>query len=93
MPDPSRNNFYYLLMQGTRYHIETSSTSLEMIMKNIASSKKWYRQSRYMVKAKAKDEKVKRIFLHQRSIIEWIVIVVDTVDAYIQKMLLERRMV
>ena len=62
-------------------------------MKNLASVNKGDRQIRSMVKAKAKDEKVKRIFLHQRSIIEWIVIVVDTVDAYIQKMLLERRMV
>ena len=69
VPEPSRNNFHYLSTEGMREPIESFSSYLEALMKNIPSSKKWDHQSRYMVKAKAKDKNVKRLLLHQISIV------------------------
>ena len=37
-----------------------------------------------MVKAKAKDEKVKNVLLHQSSVIGWILVIVDPEDASIR---------
>ena len=74
-------------------YIESNSTPLEVPIKNISSRKKGNRQSRSMVKAKAKDQKVKKDFAKSK-LRDW----VDCDNCgsprcIFLKMLLERRMV
>ena len=62
-------------------------------MNNILSIKKVNRQSRFMVRSKSKDKKVKNLLLHQSSVIGWVVIVVEPAGASIQTIMLERIMI
>ena len=71
MADPPGKNFYYLSPEDTREHIESSITFLEAPMKNSPSSKKGDRQSRYLMKAKAKHENVKKDF-YTSNLHDWV---------------------